>query len=278
MFRSLICLSLFTLLIGTSLATLGGCVSVAGGSERYKEINVQAQWVDGVPEFIGDRPGGDDRRVTIQVRNPSGLDLNTRKLRAMLVASMEEEGWSVTKDPAEALYDITAVIKFWGRNENLPDDSSSMGKLLGTVAGGAIARNQAGGRSRSTKDNATIAGAFIRSALGDMIDRKSRSEAWTMIIETRIDEAAGGIVKTEFDDRSKKGAVAGAISAIGGSGIVAGAEGNRTRRNQVYAAERTKVRIKNTLVITAQQIQLTEQNALTAIEQRLERIIPEILP
>jgi hypothetical protein len=137
MIRSLICFSLVTVLMGATLATVG-CVSVQGGSERYKEMNVQAQWVDGVPEFIGDRPGGDDRRVTIQVRNPSGLDLNTRRLRAMLVASMEEEGWTVTKDPAEALYDITAVIKFWGRNENLPDDSSSMGKLLGTVAGGAI--------------------------------------------------------------------------------------------------------------------------------------------
>jgi hypothetical protein len=39
-----------------------------------------------------------------------------------------------------------------------------------------------------------------------------------------------------------------------------------------------KVRIKNTLVITARQIQLTEENALPAIEERLERIIPEILP
>jgi hypothetical protein len=277
MIRSLICFSLVTVLMGATLATVG-CVSVQGGSERYKEMNVQAQWVDGVPEFIGDRPGGDDRRVTIQVRNPSGLDLNTRRLRAMLVASMEEEGWTVTKDPAEALYDITAVIKFWGRNENLPDDSSSMGKLLGTVAGGAIGRNQARGRSRGTRDTATIAGAFIGSALGDMIDRKTRSEAWTMIIETRIDEAVSGVVKTEFDDRSKKGAVAGAVTAIGSAGIVAGAEGNRTRRNQVYAAERTKVRIKNTLVITARQVQLTEADALPAIEERLERIIPEILP
>ena len=274
MFRSLICFSLVSLLI---LSTVG-CVSVQGGSERYKEMNVQAQWVDGVPEFIGDRPGGDDRRVTIQVRNPSGLDLDTRKLRAMLVASMEEEGWTVTKDPAEALYDITAVIKFWGRNENLPDDSSSMGKLLGTVAGGAIGNNQARNNSRSTRKNATIAGAFIGSAVGDMIDRKSRSEAWTMIIETRIDEAVGGVVKTELTDRSKKAAGTGAVTAIGGSGVVAGAEVNRTRRNQVYAAERTKVRIKNTLVITARQVQLTEADALPAIETRLERIIPEILP
>ena len=277
MFRSLICFSLVTVMMGAILATVG-CVSVSGGSERYKEMNVQAQWVDGVPEFIGDRPGGDDRRVTIQVRNPSGLDLDTRKLRGMLVASMEEEGWTVTKDPAEALYDITAVIKFWGRNENLPDDSSSMGQLLGTVAGGAIGNNQARNNSRRTRKNATIAGAFIGSAVGDLIDRKSRSEAWTMIIETRIDEAVGGIVKTELDDRSKKGSVAGSITAIGSAGIVAGAEGNRTRRNQVYAAERTKVRIKNTLVITARQIQLTEENALPAIEERLERIIPEILP
>ncbi|NCG00055.1 MAG: hypothetical protein GWP39_11150 [Planctomycetia bacterium] len=51
-----------------------------------------------------------------------------------------------------------------------------------------------------------------------------------------------------------------------------------TRRNQVYAAERTKVRIKNTLVITARQIQLTEAEALLAIEERFERIIIEILP
>ena len=80
-----------------------------------------------------------------------------QQLRAMLVASMEEEEWTVTKDPAEALYDITAVIKFWGRNENLPDDSSSMGKLLGTVAGGAIGNNQARNNSRSTRQNATIA-------------------------------------------------------------------------------------------------------------------------
>jgi D-3-phosphoglycerate dehydrogenase len=81
-----------------------------------------------------------------------------------------------------------------------------------------------------------------------------------------VNVARGGIVDEE--------ALAEAVRA----GIVAGAEGNRTRRNQVYAAERTKVRIKNTLVITARQIQLTEENALPAIEERLERIIPEILP
>jgi len=274
MFRSLICFSLVTVLT----LSIVGCASVSGGSERYKEMNVQAQWVDGVPEFVGDRPGGDERRVTIQVRNPSGLDLNTRKLRALLASSMEEEGWTVTKDPAEALYDITAVIKFWGRNENLPDDSSSMGKLLGTVAGGAIGNNQARGNSHRTRRNATLAGAFVGSALGDMIDRKSRSEAWTMIVETRIDEAVGGVVKTELTDRSRKAAGTGAVTAIGGSGVVAGAEVNRTRRNQAYSAERNKVRIKNTLVITARQIQLTEENALPAIEERLERIIPEILP
>ena len=266
------------LLLAILMPCLSGCASTAGGSERYKEMSVQAQWVDGVPEFIGDRPGGDDRRVTIQVRNPSGLDLDTRRLRALLTARMEEEGWTVTKDPAEALYDITAVIKFWGRNEHLPDDSSSMGKLLGAAAGGAAARNQVKNRSSSTRRNVTLAGAYIGSALGDMIDRKTRSEAWTMIIETRIDEAVGGVVKTELNDRSKKAAGTGAISAIGNAGVVAGGESNRTRRNQVYATERNKVRIKNTLVITARQIQLTEANALPAIETRLERIIPEILP
>ncbi|MGE4620236.1 MAG: complement resistance protein TraT [Planctomycetota bacterium] len=266
------------ILLALLAPTFSGCASVSGGSERYKEMNVQAQWVDGVPEFVGDRPGGSDRSVTIQVRNPSGLDLDTRRLRALLSARMEEEGWSVTKDPAEARYDITAVIKFWGRNENLPDDSGSMGKLLGAAAGGAAAYNQVKDKSSNTRKNATIAGAYIGSALGDMIDRRTRSEAWTMIVETRIDEAVEGTVKTELNDRSKKGAVTGAASAIGASGVVAGAEGNRTRRNQQYSTERNKVRIKNTLVITARQIQLTEAVALPAIETRLERIIPEILP
>lgn len=269
---------LIAVLMTLVIPTFNGCASTAGGSERYKEMNVQAQWVDGVPEFVGDRPGGADRSVTIQVRNPSGLDLDTRRLRALLVGRMEEEGWNVTKDPAEARYDITAVIKFWGRNENLPDDSSSMGKLLGAAGGGAVAYNQVKGRSSSTRRNATLAGAYIGSALGDMIDRKTRSEAWTMIVETRIDEAVEGTVKNELNDRSKKGAVTGAVSAIGSSGVVAGAESNRTRRSQKYSTERNKVRIKNTLVITARQVQLTEAVALPAIETRLERIIPEILP
>ena len=191
---------------------------------------------------------------------------------------MEVEGWTVTQVPAAALYDITAVIKFWGRNEHLPDDSSSMGKLLGAAAGSAVGYNQSKDKSHSTRSNTTLAGAYIGSALGDMIDRRTRSEAWTMIVETRIDEAVGGVVKTELYDRSKKAAGTGAVSAIGNAGVVAGGEGNRTRRNQAYATERNKVRIKNTLVITARQIQLTEENALPAIETRLERIIPEILP
>ena len=57
-----------------------GCVSTSGGSERYKEMVVKAEWVDGVPEFVSERPGGDDRVSSIQVRNPSGIDLDTRRL------------------------------------------------------------------------------------------------------------------------------------------------------------------------------------------------------
>ena len=255
-----------------------GCVSTSGGSERYKEMVVKAEWVDGVPEFVSERPGGDDRVISIQVRNPSGIDLDTRRLRALLSARVEEDGWRVTRDPGEALYDLTAVVKFWGRNENLPDDSSKMGQLMGGIAGAAVARNQTKNDSDSTRDNATIAGAMIGSALGELLDRKTRSEAFTMIIETRIDETVGGTVSKELDDQSRRGGGTATASIHGDNTVAAGRAVTRSKVKQSYESLSNTVRIKNTLVITARQRALTEKMALPAIEQRLERIIPEILP
>ena len=267
------------LVAGLVLPFVSGCSGVATtAGHRYAQMDVKAQWVDGVPEFVGDRPGGADRTVTVRVRNPSGIDLDTRRLRALLAASMEEDGWTVTNDPAEARYDISAVIKFWGRNEHLPDDSESLGKLLGATVGGAIAYNQVKDKSRIRKRNTTILGAYLGSVIGDLMDRRTRSEAWTMIIETRIDETVDGTVTTTLADKSRRGSVAGAGTAAGQGGFVVGADGNRTRRTQKYDAESNKVRIKNTLVITARQVGLQEAKALPAVEARLERIIPEILP
>lgn len=264
---------------GLVIPVFSGCSGVATtAGHRYAQMDVKAQWVDGVPEFVGDRPGGDDRSVTVRVRNPSGLDLNTRRLRALLTASIEEDGWKVTSDPDEARYDISAVVKFWGRNEHLPDDSESLGKLLGAAAGGAIAYNQVKDKSRVRKRNTAILGAYVGSAIGDLMDRRTRSEAWTMIIETRIDETVDGTVNKSLDDRSRRGSVAGSGTAAGQGGFVVGADGTRTRRTQEYDATSNKVRIKNTLVITARQVGLQEIDALPAVEERLERIIPEILP
>jgi hypothetical protein len=260
------------------LFLVGGCVSASGGSERYKELVVKAEWVDGVPEFVGDRPGGDERVISIQVRNPSGIDLDTRKLRALLAARVEEDGWTVTRDPGEALYDLTAVVKFWGRNENLPDDSSKMGQLFGTVAGAAIAKNQVRGKGDSTRENSVIAGAIVGSVLGEMLDRKTRSEAFSMIIETRIDETVGGTVSKELKDNSRKAGGSGTAGLHGDNTITAGSDVNKTRIQQSYETLSSTVRIKNTLMITARQRALTEEIALPAVEQRLERIIPEILP
>ncbi len=260
------------------LLLASGCVSTSGGSERYKEMVVKAEWVDGVPEFVSERPGGDDRVISIQVRNPSGIDLDTRRLRALLAARVEEDGWTVTRDPGEALYDLTAVVKFWGRNENLPDDASKMGQLVGGLSGAAIARNQTKNNSDSTRDNATIAGMMIGSAIGDLIDRKTRSEAFTMIIETRIDETVGGTVSKELNDQSRRGGGTGTAGLHGDNTVAAGAATTRSKIKQSYESLSNTVRIKNTLVITARQRALTEEAALPAIEQRLERIIPEILP
>ncbi|MBA4684470.1 MAG: glycine zipper 2TM domain-containing protein [Planctomycetes bacterium] len=255
-----------------------GCVSTSGGSERYTEMVVKAEWVDGVPEFVSERPGGEDRVISLQVRNPSGIDLDTRRLRALLAARVEEDGWRVTRDPGEALYDLTAVVKFWGRNENLPNDSSKMGQLVGGLAGAAIARNQTKNNSDSTRENATIAGAVIGSALGELMDRKTRSEAYTMIIETRIDETVGGTVSKELDDQSRRGGGTATASIHGDNTVAAGGAVTRSKVKQSYESLSNTVRIKNTLVITARQRALTEEMALPAIEQRLERIIPEILP
>ena len=233
---------LCVLLLGLLLTS--GCVNTSGGSERYKEMIVKAEWVDGVPEFVSERPGGTDRVISIQVRNPSGIDLDTRRLRALLAARVEEDGWTVTRDPGEALYDLTAVVKFWGRNENLPNDSSKMGQLVGGIAGAAVARNQTKNNSDSTRENATIAGLMIGSALGELLDRKTRSEAYTMIIETRIDETVGGTVSKELNDQSRRGGGTATAALHGDNTVSAGAATTRSKVKQSYESLSNTVRIK----------------------------------
>ena len=104
---------------------------------------------------------------------------------------------------------------------------------------------------------------------------KVRSEAYTMIIETRIDETVGGTVSKELDDQSRRGGGTATASIHGDNTVAAGGAVTRSKVKQSYESLSNTVRIKNTLVITARQRALTEEMALPAIEQRLERIIPE---
>ena len=99
-----------------------------------------------------------------------------------------------------------------------------------------------------------------------------------MIIETRIDETVGGTVSKELDDQSRRGGGTATASIHGDNTVAAGRAVTRSKVKQSYESLSNTVRIKNTLVITARQRALTEEMALPAIEQRLERIIPEILP
>lgn len=269
--------SLLAIALVALMGVTAGCTEVSRGlgkitANKYAEPRSGTTWVVAPPQL--DPPRAADKTVYISFRNLSDADVN---LLPQLRAGASAMGWVLVNDPESAKYRLRGDLRFFGEVE--PESGG-----LGAAAGmGLISGAATGLATYAVAD--TIMGNSAAGAVGGIaggmmglgIANASRPREWAMIIDFVLEEYKDKPVEfTLATDASS-----GRADAVGTGNSRMASGGGETRSNSSFA---TSTRTSNyyphglRLSAWANQMNMTEIEAMPEIQTRVERVVTQILP
>ncbi|MBU2872729.1 complement resistance protein TraT [Marinobacter salexigens] len=268
----------FAIVLLAAVVMASGCTAVSRqlGSitaNKYADARSGTLWVVPPPQL--EPPAASDRNVYISYRNISDSDID---LRGLLRDSAREQGWNVVNDPTSAKYRLRASTRFFGEVE--PESGgASAARTMGLISGAAVGVGTGYGIARATDSG--VAGAVGGVAAGGLvgigISNASRPREWALIIDVVLEVRQNQQVTFELATDSGSG-----TSDSAGSGNARMISGGGTSQGNTSSA--TATRKSNyfphgiRLSVWANQMNMTEEEALPEIEKRTERVVTQMLP
>ncbi|MEL6365399.1 MAG: complement resistance protein TraT [Pseudomonadota bacterium] len=257
---------------------VSGCTSASRTlgkltANKYAEPRSGTVWIVAPPELEPPAPGA--KTVYISFRNIS--DAAEIDLTDLIRNAAREEGWQIVSNPNSAKYRLRGTLRFFGEVEA---ESGGANVQLGNIAGAAVAGiATAGAINAVTNNRAAIAGggAIVGALVAQGLANASRPREWALITDFVLEEYSARPVTFELatEDASARRDVGGAASARNASG------GGQSRGNTSVA---TSTRTSNyfphgiRLSTWANQMNMREDEALPLIEERIERVVTQMLP
>lgn len=265
------------LAIAAGALVLVGCTSVSRGigsitANKFAEARSGTNWLIAPPQL--EPPA--NRSVYVSFRNLSDADFDFRPL---LVQGAQEQGWTIVNDPNGAQYRLRADLRFWGEVE---PESGGAGAAagLGAIAGAAVTGTAAGYAIREAAGNNTAAyvgGGAVGALVAQGIMNASRPREWAAIIDVVLEEYSDTPVTFELATASGSAAVSGGGAASSRQALTGGqASGNTSSATSTRTSNYFPHGIR--LSAWANQMNMTEEEALPLIEEKLERVIGQMLP
>jgi hypothetical protein len=268
----------FAIVLFAAVVMAAGCTTVSRqlGSitaNKYADARSGTVWVVPPPQL--EPPAAADRNVYISYRNISDSDI---QLLTLLKDSARDQGWNVVNDPSDAKYRLRASTRFFGEVE--PESGGvSAAKTMGVISGAAVGLGTGYGIAEMTDSG--LAGAAGGMAIGGLtglgISNASRPREWALIIDVVLEERQRAPV--EFEMATDSGSRAVDVSGTGNSRM--GSGGGTTQGNtSVATAKRTSNYFPHgvRLSVWANQMNMTEEEALPEIEKRTKRVVTQMLP
>lgn len=247
--------------------------------DRDAEARGNIHWANSFGDEVDNMPSDDKRTVYVaSVRNTSGSEIDTDRLRQAICAGVAKRGWRVTKSPTEATYQLGVILHYWGENPN-PDAGDWALKHARTVL--AVAGGVGGAASADNWREFMVRGAVgagVGYGVGTAVSNHSRANEWNLVLETRLEERVDGQVDNTIDDDYTANHGSGNTSDSGDGGSHAGTTAESTVRKQEFRSMRDRYRHRNVLVGYARQIKMQEDEAIDYLLPKLERALPGILP
>ena len=231
-----------TVLITTSLL---GCAATQVALEK-KDLSVQTQMSDTI--FL-DPVGASKKSVFIQVRNTS--DKQEINVASSLSNKLQGKGYKLTSDPDEAYYLLQVNVLQAGKN-----DPSAAKQALASGFGGAITgvtAGYAGGLSGEGMAAAGLLGGAIELAANSLV----KDVTYTLITDIQLSEKAKGTVSSTSQQNLK--------------------QGNSGYTQVKYSEEGNRKKYRTRIVSTANQMNLSFNDALPELEKGLAGSISGLL-
>src|SRR5690554_6318694 len=268
----------FAIALFAAVVMASGCTSVSrqlGSITANKYVDARSGTVWVVPPPQLEPPAASDRNVYISYRNISDSDID---LRELLRDSARDQGWNVVNDPSSANYRLRASTRFFGEVE--PESGGvDAAKTMGLISGAAVGVGTGYGIARATDSG--VAGAVGGLAIGGMtglgISNASRPREWALIVDVVLEARQNKEVVFEMATDSGSGtsdqAGAGNSRLTSGGGTSQGnTSGATATRKSNYFPHGIR------LSVWANQMNMSEEEALPEIEKRTERVVTQMLP
>jgi len=257
---------------------LTGCTSVARGlgkvtANKYAEPRSGTVWVVPPPQL--EPPRAEDKEVYISFRNISDADIDlTDELRA----AAKEQGWTIANDPQDANFRLRASLRFFGEVEPESGGGKVAGQM-GAISGAAVGIGTGVAVGRGTGSTAagiaTGVGAGGLAAVG--ISNASRPREWALIMDFVLEEHHQEPIEFTMATGSSSGR--GDAAGVGNARMASGG-GTQSGNVQRATATKTSHYYPHGLRLSAwaNQMNMTEEEAMPHIRQRTRKVVAQMLP
>ncbi|MGO1501506.1 MAG: complement resistance protein TraT [Marinobacter sp.] len=268
----------FTIVLLAAVVMASGCTTVSRqlGSvtaNKYADARSGTVWVVPPPQL--EPPASSDRAVYISYRNISDSDI---QLLSLLKDSARDQGWDIVNDPNQAKYRLRASTRYFGEVE--PESGgASAARTMGVISGAAVGAGT--GYAISDMTDSGVAGVVGGVATGGFaglgISNASKPREWALIIDVVLEERQSkqvefNMVTDSGSGTSDRAGAANSRMASGGGTANRNASAATAKRKSNYFPHGIR------LSVWANQMNMTEEEAMPEIEKRTKRVVTQMLP
>lgn len=270
---------LSVLALGAVVTAATGCTTVSRGlgkitANKYAEARSGTVWTVPPPQL--EPPAPEARTVYISFSNIS--DASDINLTPELRQAATDQGWTIVSDPTEATYRLRARLRFFGEVE--PESGGrNIANKMGWITGAATGIGTGALVADATDSWAygAAAGAGAGGLAGIGIANASTPREWAAIIDFVLEEYSETAVEFEkFTDSSSAGNTGGGT----GNDRMSDSGNTRTGNSSNASITTTSNYFPHGVRLSAwaNQMNMKEAEALPLIEERITKVVMQMLP
>jgi len=261
------------LLIAGGCATMDRAYEGTVGMTNPDKTRLQEglRWQNPLPQLRP--PAAQQRLVYLRVRNVSGVDVDG--LEANVRSVIMNSGYDLTRNPDEAAFTLQIDIRHFGENREKDGGASVLtGGAIGGITGAVVGHNVGSGHAGT----GAVAGAVLGAAAGNVLANRNKMVEYNLIVDVRFGERLNQAVQTTRTTGSQANTAQQITTRLPGSHVESGSSSSSSADAQQVKLEESFLYHNNRVVAHATRMNLSANEALPALQQRLARALGNVLP
>jgi outer membrane lipoprotein SlyB len=226
------------------------------------------------PSQMGLRPVATDKMsVYLRYKNSGGV--RVEGLHEQIREQLRHANYEITNDIDDAHFYMLVDVRYFGQNRRGDRGGSALsGAVVGGATGAVIGNNTGDGNAAT----GAAVGAAAGGILGGIMGNRNKMVEIDLLVDVSIGERVGeDAVRTERSTESETKLSHYDAEQIGGAGEAGRSESTSSERQSVKRSEDFLYH-DNRVVVFAKRMNLTPQEALTALKPRLSAALSSVLP